>query len=304
MSHLLRLALLGRHPKVEVSAQDAAALRTAWAALFSLLQVEETWDCVVESYLELEQSQLSAALRSSVVGGESYHEIHDLRLGFARRLSNLLHACRAYVDQTPQRLNEIDDAAGRALFDTLRRRAHAQTFGYRLMDGLRNHAQHSGQPVHGAYFGSQWTNGREADSRLIFSVSATIDVSVLVDLPTINAKLRAELAGDLSRRDAPTMVRAYLEGLGSVQDGLRAHLAPRVAEWEATVLDAIERYAAENNGDVLGLALSEMADDGAVASNVALFRDMPDRLRRLARRNRSLVNLQKRVVTSEPGRTG
>lgn len=223
-----------------------------------------------------------------------------MRLGFARRLSNLLHACRAYIDQTSQRLGDLGNPTAVGLFSTLRRQAQSRDFGYRLMDGLRNHAQHRGQPVHGATFGSQWTDGREAPSRLLFSVTATIDVAELRDSPTINPKLREELSRDLTQQDAPTMVRIYLEGLGSVQDGLRLHLKDKVAAWEATVLEAIARYGSANQGNVIGLELAEFGEEGAKVSAVSLFAEMPERLQRLIRRNGSLVNLRKRVVTSDP----
>jgi hypothetical protein len=301
LTYILRKAVLGRHPTVEVSAEEHAALRTAWDALFSLVQVEESWDCIIQSYLELEQHGLSAALQSSVLGMESYDAAHDLRLGFARRLSNLLHACRAYVDQTPQRLGEVGDPLVVEVFTGLRRQAHAANFAYRLMDGLRNHAQHHGQPAHGATFGSHWTGGpAERSRRLLFSVEATIDVEALRNSPKLNAKLREELSQDLTQVDAPAMVRAYLEGLGSGHEGVRAHLKGQVSAWEATISEAIACYAAVNQGNVLGLELVELAEDGSTASRMPLFAEMPGRLRGLMRRNGSLVNLRKRVVTNGP----
>jgi hypothetical protein len=55
-----------------------------------------------------------------------------------------------------------------------------------------------------------------------------------------------------------------------------------------------------NQGNVLGLELVELAEDGSTASRMPLFAEMPGRLRGLMRRNGSLVNLRKRVVTNGP----
>lgn len=302
MSYWLRKSTLGRHPVVEMTADEHLALVGAWQKIFILVQIEESWDCVIQSYLELEQSWLTAALRSSVLNADGYDALHDERLCFARRLSNLLTACRAYLDQAPQRLGQdLSDASAVKLFDRMRRGAHAQDFGYRVMEGLRNHAQHFGQPVHGTSLDSRWTQAPEDEARrLVFSVTALINVAELVRSPKITAKLREELSGDLTQLDAPTLVRAYLEGLAVVHVGLRQHFEQSLVAWEAAVSSAIARYAASNDGNVLALQAVELAEDGTRVSATPIFSDMPRRLRSLMQRNGSLVNLRRRVITNAP----
>lgn len=200
-------------------------------------------------------------------------------------------------------MGELEVPAAVDVFNEVRRQAHSQSFGYRLMYGLRNHAQHYGQPLHGTTFDSGWTDSpEEVSRRLIFSVTAFINVAELRNSPKITPKLREELAGDLTQVDAPAMVRSYLEGLGSVHKAVRDQLGESLTSWEASITLAIARYAELNKGDAFALLLVELAEDGSTVSTMPLFADMPQRLRRLMRRNGSLINLQRRVVTNGTAR--
>lgn len=273
---------------------------TAWRSITAILDVEEEWDSLVQNYIELEMALLQSAMHSMVLNHGSYHEYQDVRLGFARKLSNLLQTCRSYLDHTPHNLHKIEGGSYSDQFAALTRTAHARHFGYRFMDALRNYAQHRGLPLHGASFNSSWTGDvREGDKGLLqYSVAANVNLSEIRRDKKFSAKVLAEV-DELQHLDIATLTREYIEGLGGVHEALREVLKEALTGWKATVRDAIARYAAANNRSVLGLCVAEFDDRDTVKDRTSIFDDMLLRAEMMMRRNGSLVNLKRRYVTNE-----
>lgn len=303
MSYCLWKAVLGRTPKIEITKDEHDAIIGAWRAISVVADIEEEWDCLVKNYIDLEMELLRSAMHSMVLNHESYHEFQQIRLGFSRRLSNLLQSCRSYLDHTPHHLNKLESHAFADPFKKLTNTAYDGHFGYRFMEALRNYAQHRGLPLHGASFDAKWMGnldeGDDDKGLLRHVVLASINLAKIKGDKKFSAKLLAEVDGDLEDLDVATLTREYIEALGGVHDGLRKLLNGALAEWKSTVRDAISRYAEINGGNAIGLSVAEFNENGTVKSRINIFDDLLLRLERLTRRNGSLINLRRRYVTNE-----
>jgi hypothetical protein len=303
MSYYLWKAILGRTPKIEITKEEHDTIFASWRAISVVADIEEEWDCLVQNYIDLEMELLRSAMHSMVLNHESYHEFQQIRLGFSRRLSNLLQSCRSYLDHTPHHLNKLKSQAFADPFKKLTNTAHDGHFGYRFMEALRNYAQHRGLPLHGASFDARWMGnldeGDDDKGLLRHVVLASINLAKIKGDKKFSAKLLAEVDGDLEHLDVATLTREYIEALGGVHDGLRKLLKGALAEWKSTVRDAIARYAEINGGNAIGLSVAEFNENGTVKNHINIFDDLLLRLERLTRRNGSLINLRRRYVTNE-----
>ncbi len=302
MAYYLWKAVIGRVPKVEITKVEHDEIIAAWRAIGAVVEIEEEWDCLVQNYIELEMELLRSAMHSMVLNHETYHEFQQIRLGFSRRLSNLLQSCRSYLDHTPHHLNKLEGHAFADPFKKLTNAAYDGNFGYRFMEALRNYAQHRGLPLHGASFDATWTGNLsdDADKGLLrHVVLASISLAKIKGDKKFSAKLLAEVDGDVEHLDVATLTREYIEALGGVHNDLRKLMNGAVAEWKAVVRKALARYAEANEGNVIGLSVAEFNENGTVKSHINVFDDLLLRLEKLNRRNGSLVNLRRRYVTNE-----
>ncbi len=306
-SYYLWKAALGQKPKVTLTKAEYLKILTAWKGILALVNIEEEWDCLVQNYLELEMELLRSAMDSMIVGPESFHDMQQSRLGFARRLSNLLSSSRSYLDHIPHHLASVKNGKFRSHFVKLTNTAYESHFAYRFMEALRNYAQHRGLPLHGSTFDSSWIDPKnpvENQSSLRYSVAASVNLDKLRLDQNFKKTVLKELDPALENQDISPMVREYLEALGGVHDGLRELLEADLTGWKKTIRDAINRYSDLNKGDVLGLSVAEFSSDGSLKNYNGIFEELLTRIDRLKLRNGSMINLRRRYVSNEilPGK--
>jgi hypothetical protein len=297
--YFLAIAALGHPYRYPLSSQRFGEIKLAWENLRHIVYIEEEWDAVIQNYLELEKTLLEAAARNMVLFEADWNSFQELRLRFAVRLSNLLSTCKAYLDHTPHHLNSLRPSEPDAdAFATLASGEYDRRVGYQLMEALRGHAQHRGLPLHGATYDSRWVEEGE-DGLLQYSVATHIDVETLRADRKFKKSVLAGL--DDKRLQAEPYIRSYIEGLAAVHVGLRKHLEGKVEPWKATIRTAIADYLqASGEQDDLGLNAVKADEKGDWGERVPLVETMLQRIELLQRRNRSLVNLTRRFVTSAP----
>jgi hypothetical protein len=303
VSYSLWMDVLAITPKLPIDQLEYDAILQAWRALANVAEIEDEWDCVIQNYIELEMEILRSAMHTMILNYESRSEMQDIRLSFARRLSNLLHSCRAYRDHTPHFLDSIPDLAFAGLFKSLTKKACDEHFSYRFMEALRNYAQHYGLPLHEATFDSSWSielrDGRKEKGLQRHSVTATVNLDKLRADKKFKCSILTDLDPAIQQLDVATMTRKYLEVLCGVHVAMREKMAEVVNSWKITVRAAIARYADVNDGNVIALCVCDLADDDAPVSKTHIFDDMISETERKMRRNGSLINLHRRYVSNE-----
>ena len=128
-----------------------AEIRRAKKACLFGLELEEKFALLIDNLAEFEIELLRLAEAYLLWGFRGDHaESMQSRLCLDRRLANLLTACRLYLDQSDHGISTLfgkgsPELAGVKAFKNGLYDAH---WGYRLMEALRNHVQHSGLIVH------------------------------------------------------------------------------------------------------------------------------------------------------------
>ncbi|MBK6801643.1 hypothetical protein [Novosphingobium sp.] len=297
--YFLAIRAIGRHHRVEIEQARFEKIQSAWANLCNVLDLEESWDAVIQNYLDLEKGMLDAAARHMILSIFDYHNFQDIRLQFAVKLANLLSSCRAYLDHTPRNLNSLEPRRGETgAFRLATNREYDQRFGYRFMEALRNYSQHGGLPLHGASYGTRRREG-EDEGMLQFSVAT----HVLVDKLRGNKSFKQSVLENVTEEKLPAepLVRAYIEGVSCVHMELRNLLHERVARWMKVIRDAIATFSEGSpDGNILGLCAMQLGEKNQWIQSVPLVEDMLQRLEILQKRNRSLEWLTRSFVSNAP----
>ena len=301
--YFLAIRALGRHHRVEIDQARFDEIAIAWANLRHVVNLEEGWDAIVQNYVELEKGLLDAAAANMILSNLDYHNFQDTRLAFAVKLTNLLSTCRAYLDHTPRHLNRLVPAGHDTdAFKLATNREYDARFGYRFMEALRNFAQHSGLPLHGTTYDARWKEDTADGSGMLeFSVAT----NVVIDKLRGDKAFKQAVLADVTEKELATepLIRGYIEGLSMVHVELRERLKARIEDWMKTVRDAMAEFI-ETSGDpatsIIGLCAMQLAPRNEWKQTVPLVKDMLERLEMLQKRNRSLVNLTRRFVSSAP----
>jgi len=146
--YLTRLAA-GGHPQVELTLEEFTAIKQARDGLVTLTDVEDKLDLLLENLVALELGLLGIALRFSLFGDNDYAAMMNDRHQLNRHLVNFLSTARLYIDQVQ---HDISRTFGATLLQGFRdqlARQYDSRLAYRVMEALRNLAQHRRLPVDG-----------------------------------------------------------------------------------------------------------------------------------------------------------
>ncbi len=264
-----------------------------------MLGIEESYDALIQNFVELEKHLLVVALEDMIYGDTSWSEYQDLRVVYARLLKNLLSSCRAYFDHTARNLSSLPDG-GEPLLTLFAERCSAafdRSFAYRFMESLRNHAQHFGLPIHGAMFDAKRIQ-KDTGDLYRYAAGANIDIKALAKNPKFKKAILEEAADKGEKLDVFSLTREYVEEICLV------HLAVRRRSQELLVAqrDAVElEFAAwgEASNQIGHLYAFASRRDLNRGEGLTIFFEPFDRLDKLRLRNRELHNLRYRYVSNE-----
>lgn len=296
MTYILRKAVLDTVPEVEISREEFETLKSAREILADAFAIEEKYEIVVSNFLALEKQLLEVAVTNAVRDTLSYGEFFETRSALNMRLVNLLTATKLYLDQLPQHIADcVPNNADVA--DAVKRRCseeYDKNFEYRFMEALRNHVQHRGIPIHSIRQDGHWTSFDES-GHMEFSVYIAAQRDVLESDGKFKKAVLAEMTQDVNLLAA---TRKYVESLSSIHQFVRDLISVSIAAARALIEAAHTKYVKVFDGGLIGLSALEVGDEG-VRLSVPLLLDWDDVRLQLQKRNRQLVNMAKRYVTSK-----
>lgn len=295
MRYLLRKAMLNPVPEVEISAEEFAELKAARGILLNAFAIEEKYEIIISNFLDLEKQLLDIAVTNTVRDTLSYAEFFETRSALNIRLVNLLTATRLYLDQLPPHIGDCvpQKPEVRDLVKSRCSDEYDKHFEFRFMEALRNHVQHRGIPIHFVQQGARWTSF-EDDGLMEFSIHIAAQLSCLEEDEKFKKSVLGEITKDI---DLIAASRRYVESISAINEFVRDLIADSVTSARAAIEAAHHRYAKVFSENLVGLSALEMSE-GQVVSTVPLLLDWDDVRIQLQQRNRPLVNLAKRYVTS------
>lgn len=295
MKYILRKAVGVKVPEIEITPDEYAELEKARNILTNALAIEEKYEIVIANYLDFEKQILNTAAGYMVRDNLNYSDFFDVRLDLDIRLVNLLTATRLYVDQLYQNVQECipDDADAKAKVKAFFSKEYDENKEYRFMEALRNHVQHRGLPVHWTQQSSRW-NSLEDDGLMEFNIELATKRFYLEENPYFKKEVLLELD---EKTDLKSSTRSYIESISNVQESVRDIIAESVKSARELIEGAHRRYRAVYNESLLGLCVSKW-ENGKQISAIPLLLEWDDIRLKLQKRNKQIINLKKRYVTS------
>jgi len=288
---------MGRVPKIDLTEQEYAAIKTAQNILTNGLSMEEKYDLVISNYLDFEEALLNSALHSMIKGEYTYHNFFLIRALFNRRVVNLLTAARLYRDQLQRHVESAspDDRNAKQTIRQLFSKEYDLSFEYRFMEELRNTVQHFGFPVHWTNFGPSWDSLGE-QGNLQFSVDVWSRKTNLEADDSFKGSILEEAPDEI---DLKKTVRKYVEAISRVHIGARALVQESILAARSAIEKAISRYRTEYSGSMVGLFVIRVSDEGEFVDRIPVMLEWDDIRVQLEKRNKLLRNLSKRYVSSK-----
>jgi hypothetical protein len=230
----------------------------------------------------------------------SWSDLQTDKHAINRRLVNLLTTCRLYIDQAPHNMNLIYGKGSTQSSDTKRQMSvefdgHVE---YQIMEQLRNHVQHRDIPIYGITK-NRWLEDYKTDnSKFKFCVEPKLSVTSIREggcfKPAILKKLET-MGEDV---DVRPLVRKYIACIYNIQKSIRKQMKDDIENWADLIVKTENRYKAKQK---VAPGLAVVLRNGRQESKF-LFHISPevaDRYKWFLRRNNSLSNFTKSIVTNE-----
>lgn len=297
---LTRIVMGGPHPELKLSEEDFFSIVEAKRGLFTSLWIEEKFGLVLDNYLEFEVELLEQSLRVAVFREFAYSSAQDRLYTAARRISNLLSSCRAYIDQTHSDLAGIYEGK-QDVVDAIRTAFATQyemRLGYRAMEALRNFSQHRSLPLHGISASYSRVDAATPPHRIV-SVPQ-LRVERLEEDAGFKRTVLAELkATGRKVLDLRPLLREYMQGLAAAHRQVRSLMENDLSRWESTLTVHISRWQQEASDSTIGLAAVYRDDDGEERDEEELFTEFIERRRELVSRHQQADGLGSIFVSNE-----
>lgn len=253
----------------EISEECYKTIKSAKATCLFALELEEKLALLFDNYFEFETELLKLA-EASRIWKRRHHEDSMLqRLTLDRRLVNLLTACRLYLDQTEHGISSQFGKPSAALTEvkSFKNNLYDDHWGYRFMEALRNHVQHSGLPVHTISYSSARIKGTSVDYGQ-FIIIPQSSAKKLAENILFKKAILTELHKMGDKIDLRPAVREYVECFAKLHEYLREKIAQKFVDNRAIYETAVNKHA-----DKKLPRLVEKNDDGTTSEEVALVGD-------------------------------
>lgn len=298
-----RRQVLGSKASIEITPADYEEIRVSRDGLGLLMGIEQKFNAVLANYEEFERELLTMSLRRMLYADGQWGGFHDDIHTANRRLGNLLSSARAYTDQVQHDIKRVLGRRSDAAATASQRMADASNtiVAYRLMEALRNYAQHQSFPVRTLSFSS---TRRESPRGVRVEHTATpyINVRLLTDDSRVDHTLLESLKRGEPEVALTPYLREYIATIGKLHSSLRESLRLHIDQWETCVLNAIERWEREGDGRTLALAAVKVTSvpDGEDESDpVFLFRELVEHRRFLESSLHGAQNLAREFVSGD-----
>lgn len=295
MKYLLSVDTILDFPRVDIEKADFESMKKAMSALSNGLAIEEKYDILISNYSDFEMEILRQAVKLMISFPQSYNDFYKSRIGFDRKMVNLLTAAKLYLDYLSHHVAQIVGDSAKNDVDALKSEQYDLSKEYRFMEALRNHVQHCGLPVHWVQFGSHAEESSENEMSLIYSMELASQKLYLREDP----KFKKEILNEISDKiDLKLSTRAYIERISGIHGAVRKIVDASLSECRELIEKAICSYKDSDKEKVLSL-YAWCIDGNEIVEKVLLILEWDDVRLRLVSENPELKNLHQRYVTGK-----
>lgn len=238
----LEQRIIGARSVIDLTNAEFDELVTSRRVLSDALTFEQRFEVLLGSYIDFEAGAGRLSLETAAgLDYQNYVPAARALLDANRLLMNLMTASRAWIDQVQKDFATLAAPGGfgqraKALLSA----QYDEWFDYRLMEALRNHAQHRGMPAHG------YTASDGLHDALTFRCLRR----ELVDAGEFKKSVLAEMPDEVDLR---LSARRYIDCLSKVHVTLRRDITVVVNNARERIAAAIALFEKETNESSVGL---------------------------------------------------
>lgn len=300
MEYTLKKAVINPVPTIKISASYYSKLKSARQILITAFELEQSYEIILNNYLDLEKQALGIISTYSIREIREYSQFFEVRSVLNTRFINLLASTRFYFDYMPQHIKFFNhsDIDFLNLFKIKCSEKYDSHFEYRFMEALRNYLQHHGTAVHSISPQSRWTP--ENNHQLLeYSLHIKAKRSLLAE----NEKFKKSVLNEMPEEvNLLTSVKKYIELISEIHVYFRESISAQVNDARKTILSSHKKYSRIYKESLVGLCAFELKNS-IVQSTVPLLLDWDDVRINLQKTNPKLINLSKRYVTNQTAQT-
>jgi hypothetical protein len=219
-----------KHKNLNLDQHMGEKIINARLALLALRNVEDSFSLFASALYEVEKLAIEFPLSYSL--GQFDVDMADnffdeFRLAFNLRTTTLLNASKAYTDQSQKRCKELETfiPGAKEKMSSQISKYFDESLAYRIMDALRNAAQHHALPMDGfsVGFANKYHNASDqSKSRERYATNPYFLKSKIVENTTLRAATRKEVdALPNEKLDAKSLIRRYAQSIRSLHEDFR-----------------------------------------------------------------------------------
>jgi hypothetical protein len=301
MPYFLGCFILDDKNRVEITENVYSQIKTHKRNLIHSLDIEERFDLFLANYMEFESELLSMSLRHNIYLPKwGYREFAEERVLLNRRISNLLSSCKLYLDQLEHSLKGIwGEGPEFKKKEELIHREYDKNFSYRLMEALRNYAQHRGLVANSLSLKME-SPGIGLEGETACTISPQLMTKELASDKKVKAEVREELKHLPERINLKPHIRLYMDSLCLIHMEIRNLLSSYTNIWESTIMGAVDNYkikagitSVEVPSGLCIFQAENFTDDVALEQD-AVFYDFINHRKFLENKNNITPNLSRR----------
>lgn len=277
----------GDHPEVEITREEFEQIQCGKKVLHASRSIEEKYDILLENYIQFEQDVALVCINEMVRGHDGYEDAYMTVRDINVRVSTLLSAARMYTDHLAADIGAFTNNEWNApeyLANKLKEYRRDKYF--RLVEGIRNYAQHVSMPISNTAIGGQWS---VSEGKKHTSYHAISMVCSKQDLSRKQELARTTLTEFEDEIELKFALGKYISALGKLHNDIRRDVKIQVDKSRLNFEKWIANYAKRMTIKETPSSLTAMrVEDGAIAESVEIHLNWDDVRLKLVRRNRGI----------------
>lgn len=283
-----------------ITEADFLDVQEALRKLARVMQVEETFDIAVSNYADFEREVAGVLIARETRRDFSGVHWHSTRRTMSRAISNLLSSVRTFQHVAESAVSAIYGATELDAHQRFKSRIYDGSFAYRVMEKLRNHAQHQGLAVNSQTYGSRWLEIPNQNARQrIQSFKPQLDLREFAGFP----KWKGIVAEHASMRDADpktpdrldlhNLVRRYMTEQSAIIAELRAHWTEDLNAWDRAVTARRDLLPDRVGANAISETVAVQLRGDERIKTLYISQTLIEDIRQLEQENRPLLNLDR-----------
>ncbi len=213
--------------------------------------------------------------------------------------ASLNSSLRLYLDQSDHNISKICGEESKELkqIKEFKNWLYDNHFGFRLLEALRNHVQHSSLPLSTISYGSRRVESKDG-FYIQFFVAPKISQEELSENKKFNKRVLGELDNQKDYSDLRLAAREYIYCLTQLHTQIRGTLRESFSNLRGSYESAIERHSIFDGHKVKHIRMNAIDDAGRILSQVQLVDEFLKLHDVLYSRNSKVIDIRRSFASS------